>query len=89
MKIAHRMLLALICLFAFGCAGLSLVFIMGSSYFVADIDYTEAQRQAAETRSWFIVAFGWLSLCVSMLLMFAGDSIARFVLKLFGAGELE
>lgn len=88
-KFGYGILLALICLVALGCGFASIIVIMFSSSFGVDIDYTDAQRQAAESRSWIFVLLGSLGLLGSLLLLFASDGITRLVLRIFGAGELE
>lgn len=88
MKKTARIIWAIIIfLFALGCAYVSVVFIVGSGFIFGDIDYTEAQRQTAEKKAAILSAFGFLSLCVSILLMFLSGRIARLILKFVGPDD--
>jgi hypothetical protein len=85
-KAAYRTLVILIRLCALGCACVCLALWAASGFVGGEIDYTEAQRQAARGWAALIALSGFLGLLASVSAMFLSGRIARFILMLFGAG---
>ena len=86
-KAAYGTLVVLICLCALGCAYVSLVLWLASGFITGDIDYTEAQRQAAQGRAALLSLVGFLGVIASVAAMLLSGRLARLVLRLFGAGS--
>jgi len=86
-KIAHSTLVILICIFALVSIYVSFALMIGSGFIFGDIDYTEAQRQTAETKAYFFSILCFFSLCLSVITLFLSSRIARFILKILGISD--
>jgi hypothetical protein len=83
-KAAHRILTALVCIFALGCVYVSAALMMGAGFAFSDIDYGEAQRQAAESKAAIFSIFCFFSLCASVASLLLSGRIARLILRVIG-----
>ena len=87
-KIAHWTLVILICIFAFCSIYVCFALMIGSGFIFGDIEYTEAQRQAAETKRAIFSIFCFLGLCLSVTILFVSGRIASFILEIFGVSNV-
>lgn len=85
-RAAYLTVVTLICLCASGCACVSLAVWAASGFIGGDIDYTEAQREAAQGWAALVAISGFFGVLTSVSVMFLSGRIARFILRLFGAG---
>lgn len=83
-KAAHWVLTALTCILALGCIYVSAALMIGAGFIFSDIEYDEAQRQAAESKAAVFSIFCFLSLCASLAGLFLSGRIARFILRVIG-----
>jgi hypothetical protein len=86
-KITHRILTALICVLALGWIYVSVVLMIGSGFIFGDIDFDEAQMRAAESKAYMLSIFGFLSLCMSVVLLLFSGRVARVILRCIGMSK--
>ena len=86
-KIAHWILVILICIFALVSIYINFALMIGSGFIFGDIDYTEAQRQTAETKAAIFSIICFFGLCISVIMLFLSSRISRFILKIFGVSD--
>ena len=85
-KYVQWLIVALIWLFAAGCAYVGLIFLMLGPMMGprGDIDYvafTEEQQRAADTQAMLTQAFGFIPLAISGVVFFFSLRVAKYVLK--------
>ena len=78
------LLVILICAFALCCDFVSLILIYGAGFMVFELDYSEELRQAANIQAEWISFLGFVSLCLSIVLLFKCVRIADFISKALG-----
>lgn len=82
-RAARWILTALICVFFLGCLYVSLASMMGAGFIFSDIDYDEAQRQAAQSKAAIFSIFCFFGLCASLVGLFLSGRIARLIMRVF------
>jgi hypothetical protein len=88
-KYSHWALVILISAFALASAYISFVLMIGSGFIFGDIDYTEAQMEAANRKAAVLKLVALIGLCVSILVICRSGRIARFILRALGVTNLE
>ncbi len=83
-KYIHWILAILIGVFALVSVCANFVLIFASRFAFSDIDYSEAERQTAEIKSFILSVFFFISFCISVLILFLCGKISEFILKIFG-----
>lgn len=85
MKALKITLITSICLASLVMIYLGFVFLIGSGFiFAGDIDLTEEQRNAAETRVIFGSIFGFVLMIGSFITLILSGKIANYILRLIG-----
>jgi len=84
-KPEHWIIVASICVVSLACAYVSSVLIIGSGFIFGDIDYTDAQRQAAGNKADILSLFAFIGLCTSILAIVFCNRITIRLLKIFDA----
>lgn len=87
-KIAHWVLVTLICIFALVSIYLSFALMIAADFIFGNIDYTEAQMQTAPKKAFIFSIFCFFGLCLSVIILFLSGRIARFILKIFGVSAV-
>ena len=87
-KVVKWTLVALIWLFALGCAYIGIIFVlfgamMGPRGNIDFDSFTAARKQAAETQALMTELFGFLPLSIAALSAFFSVRIAKFVLRIW------
>jgi hypothetical protein len=83
-RVGYWALVSLICAFGLFCAYVGVIIMVFSSHFGVDIDSTEAQRQAAESRAWVFTLVGFIIVCCSIVMMSCSGRIARSTIRFLG-----